>query len=241
MQKRVIVILLVLAALFPAFMAAVALHEGSALAHGIAGMVTGLIILWVFGAGSLMWRLRNPVRDAVRRIPLNWRLKFVLFCILLACAEEAVTVTLTNMAPVFGAKIGEAYITASTNYLDVILFHSVIVFVPLFIALMLILGRYDLSPFAVFLIFGIVGTICEVIYIAGPSVLLGFPMWAFVYGLMAWLPAYSLPPAEQRGARPARWYHAILAVPAIFILALPLLRPIIFVITSVLKHPSTHF
>ena len=35
-------------------------------------VVGGLIILWVFGAGSLMWRLRNPVRDAVRRIPLNW-------------------------------------------------------------------------------------------------------------------------------------------------------------------------
>ena len=144
MQKAVIVTLLVLAALFPAFMAAVAIHEGSAMARGIAGMVTGLIVLWIFGAGTLMWRLRDPIRTAVRRIPLNWRVKFVLFCILLACAEEAVTVTMTNLAPVFGA-------------------------------------------------------------------------------------------------RPARWYHAILAVPAIFLLALPLLLPIIFVITSVLKHPSIHF
>lgn len=241
MQKAVIVTLLVLAALFPAFMAAVAIHEGSAMARGIAGMVTGLIVLWIFGAGTLMWRLRDPIRATVRRIPLNWRVKFVLFCILLACAEEAVTVTMTNLAPLFGARIGEAYITASTNYLDVILFHSVIVFIPLFIALMLILARYDLSPFAVFLIFGIVGTICEAIFIAGPSALFGFPMWSFVYGLMVWLPTYSLPPAETRGARPARWYHAILAVPAIFILALPLLLPIIFIITSVLKHPSIHF
>lgn len=241
MQKAVIVILLVLAALFPAFLGAVALHEGSAMARGIAGMATGLIVIWIFGAGTLMWRLRDPIRTAVRRIPLNWRVKFVLFCILLACAEEAVTVTMTNLAPLFGARIGEAYITASTNYLDVILLHSVIVFNPLFIALMLILARYDLSPFAVFLIFGIVGTICEAIFIAGPSALFGFPMWSFVYGLMVWLPAYSLPPAETRGARPARWYHAILAVPAIFILALPLLLPIIFVITSVLKHPSIHF
>ena len=44
------VTLLVLAALFPAFMAAVAIHEGSAMARGIAGMVTGLIVLWIFGA-----------------------------------------------------------------------------------------------------------------------------------------------------------------------------------------------
>ena len=184
MQRAVIVLLLILAALFPAFLAAVGIHDGSAMARGIAGMATCLIIVWIFGAGSQMWRLRDRVRGIVRRIPLGWRLKFVLFCILLACFEEAITVTLTNMAPVFGARVGEAYITASANYLDVILFHSVIVFIPLFIALMLILSRYDLSPFAVFLIFGVVGTLCEAIFL-GPHMLVGFPMWAFVYGLMA--------------------------------------------------------
>ena len=241
MQKTTIVVLLTLAALFPAFLAAIAIHESSAMARGIAGMATGLIILWIFVAGALMFRFRDAARTLVRRSPLGWRLKFVLFCILLACAEEAITVTMTNLAPVFGARIGEAFITASTNYFDVVLLHSVVVFVPLFIALMLILARYDLSPFAVFLIFGVVGTICEAIFIAGPSALFGFPMWVFVYGLMVWLPAYCLPAAETRGARPAHWYHAILAVPAVFLLALPMLAPIVFIITSVLKHPSIHF
>ena len=148
MQKATIVVLLIAAALFPGFLAAIAIHEASAMARGIASMATGLIILWIFVCGALMFRLRDAMRAIVRGIPLGWRLKFVLFCVLLACIEEAITVTMTNLAPLFGARIGEAYITASTNYLDVVLLHSVIVFIPLFIALMLILARYDLSPFA---------------------------------------------------------------------------------------------
>jgi hypothetical protein len=36
----------------------------------------------------------------------------------LALMEEAITSSMTNLAPLFGVKIGEAYITASTNYFD---------------------------------------------------------------------------------------------------------------------------
>ncbi len=241
MQRTVVVVLLILALLFPGFMHLVAMHEGSARAWGIARMASGLVIVWIFLGGTVMYRARHAARRAVRSMRLGWRWKFVLFCILLACAEEVVTVAMTNLAPVFGARIGEAFITASTNYFDVVLLHSVVVFVPLFIALSLILSRYDLSPFAVFLVFGVVGTICEATFAGQAGAAIGFPMWAFVYGLMVWLPAYTLPPAEMRGARPARWYHGWLAVPAVFILALPMLLPIVIVINGVLKHPSIHF
>ena len=76
MQRPVIVVLLVLAALFPAFLGAVALRDGSVMARGIAGMATGLIILWIFGVGSQMWRLRDSIRvsTAVER-PARWRRK----------------------------------------------------------------------------------------------------------------------------------------------------------------------
>jgi hypothetical protein len=53
----------------------------------------------------------------------------VLFCTLLALAEEAVTTTMTNLAPLFGVKMGEVAITASANYIEVVTQHSVIVFV----------------------------------------------------------------------------------------------------------------
>lgn len=152
-----------------------------------------------------------------------------------------VTVSLTNMAPVFGARVGEAYITASANWLDVVLFHSVVVFVPDFIALAWVLGRRDLSPFAVFIAFGIVGTLGEAIFAGRIDALIGFPMWMFVYGLMVWLPACALPPAAERGAQPSRWYHAVLAAPVVFVLALPMIVPLVVLIAVVLKHPGMHF
>lgn len=58
-------------------------------------------------------------------------------------------------------SIGKAYITASANYLEVVCFHSVVMFIPLFIAWACILSRYQFRPFAVFLLFGLTGTLAE--------------------------------------------------------------------------------
>ena len=211
---------------------------GAAAARGIARMALGLLVVWVGVGGSLLYYFRNAIRECVRAIPFDWRVKFVLFATLLACLEEAVTVSLTNMAPLFGAKIGEAFITASANYFDVIFFHSVIVFVPMFIAWALILQRYDFKPFSVLVLFGIMGTIGEATII-GPTAFIGFPMWLLVYGLMVYLPAYSIP--ENRGARKVLWYHYLYAIPFAFLIALPMLIPIVYIITGALDHPSIHF
>jgi ABC-type glycerol-3-phosphate transport system permease component len=116
------------------------------------GMGWGLILIWIVLLGYLMYRFREPIRVAVSGIRLDWRVKFVLFATGLALVEEAITTTMTNLAPLFGVKIGEAYITASTNYLDVIALHSVMIFVPMFVGWAFILWRYDFSPFAVFLL-----------------------------------------------------------------------------------------
>ena len=208
-------------------------------AHAIACMVTGLLGVWVWGLGALMLRFRAPVVAWVRAIPMMWQVKFVLFATLLACLEEAITVTLTNLAPLFGSRIGEAYITASTNYFDVIAFHSVVVFIPYFIVLALILTRYAVSPFAVFLGFGVVGTVSEAIFSGGIGPLLMFPIWAFVYGLMVWLPCHSIP--SDRSARPAG-VGLSLALPVVtFVLALPMIAPIVYVIAGVLGHPAIDF
>ena len=240
-QRRAIIALLTLVVLLVVFLQLVALHEGTAMARGIAGMATGLIVIWIFIGGSLMRRWQGGFRRLSNRIPLGWRTRFVLSCIVLACLEEAVAVSLTNAAPLFGARVGEAFITASANWVDVVVFHSVVVFVPMFIALSWVLGRRDLSPFATFIAFGIVGTLGEVIFAGRVDALLGFPMWVFVYGLMVWLPATALPPAAERGARPARWYHAVLAAPVVFLLSLPMVAPIVWVIGDLLQHPSIHF
>ena len=207
--------------------------------RAVAKMAIGLIISWVLVGGFLMYKFREGVRSFVLKIPGGWKTKFVIFAVILALIEEMITVTMTNLAPFFGVKIGEAYITASTNYFDVILFHSVLVFIPLFIGVAFLLKRYQFSPFAVFILFGILGTLLESIYSGNLATLTIFYQWIFVYGLMVYLPAYSVP--QDRGARPVRFWHYIIAIPYVFLLALPMVIAIVFVVTGILHHPNIHF
>lgn len=139
-----------------------------------------------------------------------------MFATILALIEEVITTTMTNLAPLFGVKMGEAYITASTNYFEVVLLHSVIVFIPMFIVWAWMLSRYDFSPIAVFVLFGITGNFAEM----GPNLdnlFAGF--WIFVYGLMVYLPAYTVP--ADREVRKPRIWHYIMAIFLPFICALP--------------------
>ena len=243
MQRWVIGGLLVLATLFGGLLYLIGMNATDPVdarrAHAIASMVTGLLVIWVWIGGALMWRYRRAVVARVRAIPVNWQVKFVVFATLLAGLEEVVTVSMTNLAPLFGSRIGEAYITASANWLDVVLFHSVVVFVPFFVALAVLLTRWDFSPFAVFLGFGAVGTVAEAIFAGNLGVLAMFPLWAFVYGLMVWLPTLSVPP--DRGARPAGLGLSLMLPVATFGLALPMVLPVVYVIAVVLGHPSIDF
>lgn len=205
--------------------------------RAVIGMAWGLILLWIFLAGTLMHRLRESIRKAVLNIHADWRLKFILFATTLALLEEAITTSMTNLAPLFGVKVGEAYITASANYLDVVALHSVVVFVPMFVGWALILWRYDFSPFAVFILFGLTGTLAEMSF-GGPQHALEFGLWIFVYGLMVYLPSYCVP--LDRKTRAPRWWHYPLAVvvPFLFILLvpLPLLAGLLYP-----HHPKIHF
>ncbi len=205
--------------------------------RAVIGMAWGLILLWIVGCGSVMWRWRATWAARLKRVPGPWWLKFVLACILLALVEEAITTGMTNAARLFGVEKGEAYITASANYFDVVLYHSVVVFVPMFIGWAILLRFWRFSPFAVFVLFGITGLLAETLSF-GPQNLGNGGMWIFVYGLMVWLPAYSLSPHPE--ARPPRWWHYPLAV------VLPLLCVPLAAVTApwlwlTPKHPPVHF
>lgn len=169
-------------------------------------MAAGLILIWVILGGLLTLRYRNSVRNFVLHSPIDWKWKFLMMATALALIEEAITTTMTNLAPQFGSKVGVAFITASNNYLVVIAFSSVVVFVPEFAGWMLLLKRYSFTPAEVFLMYGLLGTTMEAT-INPTSLYAGF--WFFVYGLMVYLPAYSLP--EREGTIAPRWYHYILA------------------------------
>jgi len=205
--------------------------------RAVVGMAWGLILLWVGGCGLAMLCWGNALSAAVRRLPLPWSLKFVLGCTALACIEEAITTLMTNCAPLFGAQVGQAYITASASYFDVILYHSVVVFVPMFVGWALLLRWWRFSPFAVFLLFGTTGLLAETLSF-GPQNLGNFAMWIFVYGLMVWLPAHWVP--EDRPARkPPRWAYLLAVIfPMLMIPLDVVLAPWLWLTP---KHPPIHF
>jgi hypothetical protein len=170
-------------------------------------MADGMILLWIIVGGALMPILRKRLVPLLVAIPIGWRTRFVLFCTAMALIEEMITTSMTNCAPFFGSTPEESHITATTNYFHVVLCHSVILFVFMFVVWAWMLSRWDFSPIKVLLLFGTTGSLAEASI--NPTSLIG-GFWVFVYGLMVYLPACTVP--GNRGARPVRWWHYPLAV-----------------------------
>jgi hypothetical protein len=205
-------------ALSTAVVLVVTLVGGGPNSRAVMLMGTGLVVLWIGVCGSLMLLLRGGARALARSVPFDWRVIFVIMATLLALVEEAITTGMTSLAPLFGVPVGAAYITASADYLDVVCLHSVVVFVPMFAAWAAMLRRIDFRPEAVFLLFGLTGTLAEAGF-GGAKAFAEAGMWIFVYGLMVYLPAYVIPAG--RGSRPPRWWHYPLAVVLPFAFAIP--------------------
>jgi hypothetical protein len=195
---------------------AVILASGKVNERAIFLMADGLILFWIVIGGSLTPLLRKHLVPRMIAIPMNWRVRFVLLCTAMALLEEVITTTMTNLAPLLGTTPEEAHITASTNYLSVVCFHSVVVFVPMFVAWAWMLSRWNFSPLKVLLLFGITGSIAEASI--NPTSLMG-GFWVFVYGLMVYLPACTVP--GDRPAKPPRWWHYPLAVVLPIVAAIP--------------------
>ena len=186
--------------------------------RAIARMALGLVIIWIVGGGTIALLARRAAQRWLQRFARHWRLTFVLGATALALLEEAVTTSMTNLAPLWGVPISKAHITASGNYLDVVLLHSVIVFVPMFVVWSWLLARYDFAPSAVFVLFGITGCLAEA-GTFGPQNLAQMGFWVYVYGLMVWLPAYAAPP--ERGARRPGVVATLLAIILPIVAAIP--------------------
>ena len=198
------------------FLNLIVLNSGNVKDRAIFLMADGMILLWIIVGGSLTPTLRKRLVPRLAAISLDWRVRFVILCTIMALIEEAITTSMTNLAPFFGSTPEESHITASTNYFIVVCFHSVVVFVPMFVAWAWMLSRWDFAPLKVLLLFGITGSIAE----AGinPTSLIG-GFWVFVYGLMVYLPACTVPP--DRGAQPLRWWHYPVAVFLPFLAVIP--------------------
>ena len=169
-----------------------------------------LFVVWVVAGGAAQVRWRAPLSRLLSRVRMPWRLRFVALATAFALIEEAVTTTLTNLAPLFGAPVGCGFITASANYLDVVLGHSVIVFVPMFVVWAWMLGRWAFQPLDVLVLFGVTGWLAEV-GTFGPQNLGMGGYWVCVYGLMVYVPARALP-ERPVGLPRVTWARSLAAV-----------------------------
>ncbi len=189
--------------------------ESSPDQRAIIKMALGLIGIWCIAGGLVMRLARDRFSRWAQALPGNWQGRFVLLCIAFALLEEAVTTTMTNLGPWFGATTAAARITVSTNYFEVISV-SVAAFIPGFICWAWLLGRYDFKPLQVMLLFGLTGTLAETLSF-GLQNLLQVGMWVFVYGLMVYLPACSVPPRRNVGRPRRRHWPLAVFLPVIFI------------------------
>lgn len=193
-----------------------------------------MIIAWIVIIGGALFLNRVKLRIYVRSMPFSWQLKFIIFSSLLALCEEAIAMLITSSTPVFGLQVGDIPFTATVNFLDLITYHSVVVFIPMFATWAWLLNRYAFLPVWVFLLFGITGTIAEASL--GGLGFAEFAYWIFVYGTMVYLPAYCIP--KERGAKKpnrANYLAAIILplLPAFLVsLSLSILFP---------HHPRIHF
>jgi hypothetical protein len=187
-------------------MAAEGHKRSGTFAGAIMKMAAALGFIWIVLGGSVMFLTRHRIRQWVSKSPLSQGATFIGFSVALALLEEAVTTTLTNLAPRFGSA--EAFITASRNYFEVVIWHSVIVIAPMFLVWAWLLARFKFNPSAVLLLFGANGVLAEWL-IGGPALLMA-PFWIFVYGLMIFLPAFSY--SSQAETPSPRWFHYPAAV-----------------------------
>lgn len=201
----------------------------------LACMMWGVNLLWILTVGFISILARKHVQHYGTNAPRFLRTKFFFACTSLVLIEEAITVAMTNCAPMFGVEFGEMYITASGNYLDVVLFHSVIVFLPQFAAWAWLLHRYSFTPFSTFLLYGLTGWVNETLF-AGPN-LLALAQWILVYGLLVYLPAFLFRGKKDRKRPGCLLFFVALLLP--ILASIPMVLLLWFVITP--GHPSIHF
>jgi hypothetical protein len=180
----------------------------------------------------MLWS-REKLKRLVAKIHLDPRLVFFLFAAGLSLLEEAVTVGMTNLAPLFGVSIGQAYIAASSDYLTVVAFHSVIVFLPMFLVWAWLLSKYGFHPNIVLLLYGLTGLLAETGTFGLQNLIVG-GLWVLVYGLMVYLPAYSFAPNAAKKPHVVQYVLAVVGPLAAAI-------PVAILVVVLFHHPAIEF
>ncbi len=199
----------------------------------IIGMGLGLILIWGLLGGLVALKIREPLRIKMLNHPNHPRVKFFLFALFMACLEEVVSTLMTNTAPLYGFSPYDVYITASPNYFEVILLHSVIVFWPAYIVWAFALNKYEFHPNWVLILYGLTGLVAEGMTFGWGNNLLMFAYWGIIYGLMVYLPAYTVPFKENRKKPGFFMSIAMIILPLLVLVPVALIVIIVQVIIGI--------
>lgn len=172
-----------------------------------AKMLWLLAIMWIGVFGSLSYLFKNKFTSWISKTSNPGKI-FVLLSTLFVLIEEAIATFISNLNIQLGGTIETKLLTASTNYFEVILFHSVVAIIPMLIVWSIILKRYSFRPIEVMILFGISGILAEFIFGGFMPVVMG-GFWILVYGLMVYLPAYAFEYTERQ--KPKIW-HFLMAI-----------------------------
>ncbi|MBE3098147.1 MAG: hypothetical protein IMZ44_13605 [Planctomycetes bacterium] len=103
---------------------------------------------------------------------------------------------------------------------------------PSYILWAVMLSFFDFAPVEVMLLYGLTGWLAEWMTF-GPQNVLMVGMWTFVYGLMVWLPACTVP--KDRKVRPVRWWYWPPAVLVSLFAGIPFV-PVVFLVRRLLGY-----
>ena len=178
----------------------------------IISLAIGLFFLWGICSAFIMSKIKDPLKYFFQSRSYPIFIVVSLGGILLALVEEAFTTLMTNMAPLFGFSTSEVFITASSNYIEVVTKHSVIVFIPWFIAWGIILHKWSVHPNLVFILFGTTGLFAESLSF-GLQNLLQFGFWIIIYGLMIYLPSFIVYDPKKLEPLKKKYFPLLIIVP----------------------------
>lgn len=192
--------------------------EGTRTDLAVATMSLGLLTIWGGLFAFLQWRTMVRIGSSGRHMRVPVLLSFVMM-VGLALLAEAVSVSMTNTAPLWELDTDEAFITASADWWVVVSRHSVIVFLPQLLLIAWLHRRLSLNPFHWFIVYGMIGYANEWLAFKQAASWFSLPYWLIVYGWVVYLPTTLAD--SQRTNREYRFHHMILAFLTIFTVSIP--------------------
>ena len=184
----------------------------------IVTMALGLLLIWGVALACIQIKISINIKP-IKQSSIRYFLSIIGMMIFLALLAEVISSLMTQTAHLWQLSPNVAYITATPNYIELVTKHSVIVFIPQFIAIAYIHYKVKFSANQWFYIYGLIGYLNEWIAFGSAASWVSIPYWIIIYGWIVYLPTYLFHPKVER--KTPRVYHFVLACMIPLALSIP--------------------